>query len=212
MIEAIPQGTEAWREARRGRLTASRFQEAIATLKNGGWGASRDNYMAELIAERLTGVTAESYTSAAMQWGTDHEPQAKAAYAFRQDAPVKDVGFIQHPKIPLSGASCDSIVGRVGIAEYKCPNTATHMDYLLGKSIDLRYITQMHWQMACLPERKWCDFVSFDPRLPEKIRLFIRRVPRDDKIIARLEHEACIFLGELSSRIADLEKRYGKLS
>lgn len=180
-------------------------------LKNGQWGASRYNYMAELIAQRLTGIVPEGYTNAAMQWGIDHEPKAKAAYAFRINAKLEDVGFVQHPKIPMSGASCDSLVGKDGLAEFKAPNTATHLDYLDGKPIDLRYITQMHWQFACRPERKWNEFCSFDPRLPEKIRLFIKRIPRDNTIIARLEHEACVFLGEISARIAGLEKKYGKL-
>lgn len=211
MTEAIPQGTPEWKEARRGRLTASRFQEAIATLKSGDWGASRFNYMADIIAERLTGVSVEGYTNAAMQWGIDNEPKAKAAYAFRQDSEVQNVGFVIHPKIAMSGASCDSLVGKIGMAEYKCPLTATHLDYLDGKTIDLKYCTQMEWQLACRPERKWCDFVSFDPRLPERIRLFVKRFPRDDKRIADLEREACIFLGEIESKITRLEKQYGKL-
>lgn len=211
MSGEILQGTPEWKEERRGKLTASRFQDAIATLKSGGWGRSRANYAAEIIAERLTGVFADHYISAEMQWGTDHEPQAKAAYAFQQNVEIANIGFVNHPTIAMAGASCDSLVGKDGLAEYKCPLTASHLDYIEGRAINIEYITQMHWQLACRPERKWCDFVSFDPRLPPKLRLFIRRVNRDVAIIKRLETEAVIFLREISDRIAALEKRFGKL-
>lgn len=198
----IVQGTEEWKQARLGKVTASRVADVIAKTKT-GWGASRKNYAAELVAERLTGVPAESYTNAAMQWGLDTEPQARAAYAFFQDEEVEEIGFAVHPKISLSGASPDGLVGDVGMVEIKCPNTATHIDTLLTKTVPAKYVTQMQWQMACT-NREWCDFVSFDPRMPEDLRLFVHRVKRDDKMIAELETAVTEFLDEVDQTIKAL--------
>ena len=164
--------------------------------------------MAELIAERLTGIPAIGYTNAAMQWGTEQEPNARAAYEFYADTEVELLGFMPHPKLVMSGASPDGRVGR-GLIEIKCPNTATHIDTLLGAEIDGKYIKQMQWQMACV-DASWCDFVSFDPRLPERMRLHITRVMRDDRMIAELESMALDFLRELDTKVDELTKRYGE--
>lgn len=195
----IIQGSEEWKQLRLGKVTASRVADAIAKTKT-GWGASRANYMAELIAERLTGVAAESYTNQAMQWGTEKEPEARAAYEFRSDKEVVEVAFIPHPIILESGCSPDGLVGDDGLVEFKCPNTATHIDTLLGEPIPAKYITQMSWQMACTG-RKWCDWVSYDPRMPESMRLYIARIERDDVLIASLEKEVIAFLSELDLKL-----------
>jgi putative phage-type endonuclease len=170
-----------------------------------GWGASRANYMAELIAERLTGTPASSFTNAAMQWGTDTEPQARAAYEFFTDATVVQVGLVPHPLIADAAASPDGLVGDDGMIEIKCPNTATHIDTLLGQKVPAKYETQMQWQMACT-EREWCDFVSFDPRMPTHLSLFVRRVQRDGARIAELEGMVGDFLAELADKIEQLNK------
>jgi hypothetical protein len=142
-----------------------------------------------------------------MQWGTEKEPDARAAYEFQTDTEVAQVGFAPHPSISASGASPDGLVGDDGLVEIKCPNTATHIDTLLGNEVPAKYITQMLWQMACTG-RKWCDFVSFDPRLPESMRLFVRRVHRHDAEIARLEDLVIQFLGELDQKTSDLIRIY----
>lgn len=203
----IEQNTEAWKQIRLGKVTASRVADVVAKTKS-GWGASRANYAAELIAERLTGEAAERFTNAAMQWGTDHEPDARATYEFFRDATVVEIGFVEHPSIAMSGASPDGLVETDGLVEIKCPNTATHLDTLLGQAVPAKYITQMQWQMACTG-RKWCDFVSFDPRLPESMSLFVRRVERDDALIASLEKEVSVFLAELDEKLAKLNSLYG---
>lgn len=200
-VELI-QGSEDWYAARLGKVTASRLADVIAKTKS-GWGASRKNYMAELIAERLTGVPAEQYTNAAMRRGTDTEPQARAAYEFYRDVTVRQVGFVLHPTIGLSGASPDGYVDEDGLLELKCPNTATHIDTLLAKAVPDKYIVQMQWQMACA-DRQWCDFASFDPRMPEDLRLFVRRVSRDDKRIQELEADVIAFLVEIDKTITSL--------
>lgn len=202
----IIQGTPEWHALRVGKVTASRVADVVAKTKT-GWGASRANYMAELIAERLTGIPAPSFQNEAMRWGTECEPDARVAYEFRTDAGVDEVGFVDHPRIPMTGASPDGLIGTDGLLELKCPNTATHIDTLLGGVVPGKYVTQMHWQMACT-ERAWCDFASYDPRLPESMRLFVQRVARDDKLIGELEKNVTEFLAELAAKVAALTERY----
>ena len=196
------QGSPEWLQQRLGKVTASRMADLCAKTKT-GYGASRKNYLAQLVAERLSGTVQESYTNAAMQGGTETEPHAADAYSFRTGLDVEGCGFFDHPTIPMSGASPDRLVGADGLVEIKCPNTATHIDTLLDDSVDGKYLLQMQWQMACTG-RQWCDFVSFDPRLPERLRLFIKRVPRDNDKIAELEREVRLFLRELDGKIAAL--------
>lgn len=202
----IEQRTDEWHQARCGKATASRIADAIATTKS-GWGASRANYAAELVAERLSGVQSEGFSSPAMRHGTEAEPQARAAYCFRQDVDVSEVSFVDHPRIAMSGASPDGLIGEDGLLELKCPNTSTHIATLLGQSVPAKYITQIQWQLACTG-RQWCDFASYDPRLPETMRLFVQRVHRDDKEINRLEALVIDFLQEVDDTISKLQVLY----
>lgn len=207
MTEII-QGSPEWFEVRLGKVTASRVADVITKTKS-GWGASRANYAAQLIAERLTGEVAESYSSPAMRHGTDTEPEARAAYCFYADADVVECAFVQHPAIGMSGASPDGLVGDDGLVEIKCPNTATHIDTLLKGKVPAKYLTQMHWQMACTG-RAWCDFVSFDPRMPESMRLWVKRVERDDERVSELEELVTQFLAEIDETVAKLTAQYDK--
>ena len=202
----MEQRSPEWFAARLGKVTASRVADILAVTKSGP-SASRKNYMAELIAERLTGKPAQAFTSPAMQWGTDNEPLARSAYEFMTDATVQEVGFVDHPHIADFGASPDGLVGEDGLVEIKCPNTATHLDTLLGAEIDARYVTQMQVQMACTG-RKWCDFVSFDPRLPGDMQLHIRRVEWDVDTGIKIEQAVTDFLGEVEAKIAALRERF----
>lgn len=200
----MEQRTDEWFAARLGKVTASRVADVIATTKT-GYSASRANYMAQLVVERMTGKQTESYTNAAMEWGTNTEPLARAAYESEKGLLVDETGLVDHPSIPMSGASPDGLVGDDGLIEIKCPNTATHIENLLSKSVDKKYITQMQWQMACTG-RKWCDFVSFDPRMGEGLQMVVIRVDRDEDYIQMLETEIKKFLGEVESKIKQLEE------
>lgn len=204
------QGSPAWHEARLGCVTASRIADVVARTKS-GYGAARQVYMRQLLAERLTGVAAEVYTNAAMRWGTEMEPLAVAAYEEVTGVVTELVGFLSHPAIAYAGASPDRLVGDDGLLEVKCPASATHVDTLLSGEVPERYMLQMQWQMAC-SGRVWCDFVSFDPRLPEVYACFITRVCRDEEYIAHLEDEVRRFLGEIEQRLDDLEMRSGALA
>jgi predicted phage-related endonuclease len=144
-----------------------------------------------------------------MQHGVDTEPEARAAYCFYQGVTVDQVAFVPHPKIDQAGASPDGLVGADGLVEIKCPNTATHLETLIGQAVPAKYIDQMQFQMACTG-RKWCDFVSYDPRMPEHMRLFVRRVERDDKRIDLLETEIAGFLLEMAVKLAELNRVYGE--
>lgn len=207
-MNGIIQGSAEWHAIRVGKVTASRVADVVAKTKS-GWGASRANYMAELIAERLTGGAAERFTNAAMNWGTEKEPDARAAYEFFRDASVTEIGFVEHPSIGMTGASPDGLVSDDGMVEIKCPNTATHLETLLTQTVPAKYNTQMQWQMACTG-RKWCDFASYDPRLSEEMSLFVKRVERDDKTIAELEKDVSAFLAELDEKLSKLNDIYGK--
>lgn len=202
----IVQGSAEWKALRLGKVTASRVADVVARTKT-GWGASRANYAAQLIAERLTGVVVESFQSKEMQHGTECEPQARAAYQFYTDAEVEEVDFVPHPQIQMAGASPDGLVGADGLVEIKCPNTATHIESLLGGIIPAAYVTQMQWQMACTG-RQWCDFVSFDPRMPGNMQMFIQRVPRDGKRVEELEAAVYQFLSEMTQTVEKLRERY----
>ncbi|MGE5566199.1 MAG: lambda exonuclease family protein [Parcubacteria group bacterium] len=203
----MEQGSAEWFAARCGKVTASRVADVVARTKT-GWGASRANYAAELIAERLTGATAPSFTNAAMQHGTLCEPLARQNYQDRHGVLVTEIAFVEHPEIAMSGASPDGLVGDAGLIEIKCPNTATHLDTLLGEPIAQKYVTQMQWQMA-VTGRSWCDFCSFDPRLPEHLQLYVQRVPRDVGLILELEHQVTDFLSEIDTKLAALAERFG---
>lgn len=202
----MEQRSNEWFNARLGKVTGSRVADLTAKTKT-GYSASRANYMAELVVERLTGQQAEHFTNAAMQWGTDVEPQARAAYEFLTDRPVVETGFVLHGSILDFGASPDGFVADDGLVEIKCPNTATHIETLLNETVPGKYVTQMQAQMACTG-RGWCDFVSFDPRLPGDMQMWISRVQRDDAMIADMEREISAFLSELDEKMSALRAKY----
>jgi len=199
------QGTAAWLQERCGFVTASRLADVQAKIKTGE-AASRANYRAELVAQRLTMQVQEGFTNGAMAWGTEMEPFARAAYEIQFSELVTEVGFIKHPTIDWTGASPDGFVGSSGLIEIKCPNTATHIDYLLKNEVPAKYKPQMLWQMACTG-RQWCDFASFDPRMPAELQLFVVRFLRDDGLIDEAAKDVQTFLAEVADTVAKLEER-----
>jgi putative phage-type endonuclease len=196
------QGSEEWFAARIGKVTASKIKDVISKIKTGEAAARRD-YRIQLVTERLTGQREQGYTSPDMQWGTDTEPQARAAYEAETGSIVSEVGMIDHPTINMTGASPDGLVDGDGLLEIKCPKTATHLQTLMDGKVPSQYVPQMQWQMACTG-RKWVDFVSFDPRLPAEYQLFIKRVERDDALIAEYEAAVIQFLAEVDATIEGL--------
>jgi putative phage-type endonuclease len=205
-MDDIQQGTDAWKALRLGKVTASRVADIVAKTKS-GYSASRANYAAQLICERLTGVPTDGFTNDAMRWGTETEPQARSAYEFYKDVDVRQVAFVLHPTIGDCGCSPDGLVGDDGLIEIKAPLTSTHIETLVGKAVPAKYVTQIQWQLACTG-RQWCDFVSFDPRMPEAMQFFCVRVHRVPEIIEELEKEVITFLNEVRAKIVTLRKIY----
>lgn len=196
------QGTPEWLLERCGFLTASVFSDVMSEAKSGET-AGRKNLRAKLVAERMTGAAQESFSNSAMQWGNDCEPLARAAYEMASDLLVDEVGFVKHPSIEWAGASPDGLVSDSGLVEIKCPNTATHIEYLIERKPPKKYLLQMQWQMACTG-RQWCDFVSFDPRMPEAHQMMCVRIERDAVLIDSMEKAALVFLAEVGETIERL--------
>ena len=195
----IEQRSEAWFQARIGKVTASAVADVLAKTKT-GVSASRGNYLIKLAIQRVTGQIEESYTNDAMQWGIDNEDQARVAYEIASGKFVDQIGFVDHEIIDWFGCSPDGLVDTDGLVEIKCPNSATHWEYFKTKEVPKKYFIQMQAQMSCTG-RKWCDFVSFDPRMPEKSQLLIIRVPRDNTFIDLMETEVMEFLMEVFDEV-----------
>lgn len=202
---SLIQGSPEWHAARCGSLGAASLHEALARTKS-GWGASRANLRARIVAERLTGAPQDSYINDAMRWGIEKEPEARAAYEFFRNVDVAEVGLIRHPAIAGTHASPDGLVGTDGGLELKCPGTAVHIETILGKTFADKYILQCQWGMACT-ERQWWDLCSYDPRMPGDLQLFVQRVPRDPRRILELETQVREFLAEVDATIAALTGR-----
>lgn len=165
----------------------------------------REDYMFDLAVTRLTNLMPERYVSKAMEFGTENEPRGRAAYEMHADVMVEEVGFAFHPTIKWYGSSPDGLVGSEGVLEIKCPNSSTHLEYLLGGEVPEKYLPQMKSHMLCA-ERQWCDFVSFDPRMPKHLQLFVRRLDRDEPMLLELEREVEKFLAELDEMMAKFDK------
>lgn len=194
---------DEWLQCRLGKVTASRAADVVRRTKT-GWAASRANYRMEIIAERLTGMRIERYQSQAMVWGQQTEGDAIARYSATHGARV-DVSswFVPHSTIRMAGCSPDGLVGTDGMVQVKCPETKTHIETLLSKEVDEDYIKQVQWEMACC-KRQWSDFISYDPRLPQSLRLFVQRVYRDDVLISSMEEMVLSFLDEIEEAIISL--------
>lgn len=201
----IEQGSAEWLAIRLGKVTASRITDVLAKGKSGE-AATREDYRTELVVQRLTNEPGESFTNAAMEWGTQTEPMARIAYEAHANVFVEQVAFVDHPTIEWFGCSPDGLVGETGLLEIKCPNSKTHIKYLLAGKPLAKYVPQMQCQMA-VTGKEWCDFVSYDPRLPEDLQLFVVRLERDEEYIKAMEAEVEKFLGEVSEMYSKLKER-----
>lgn len=203
----IEQGSPEWHALRLGKATASRISDIVRNGRGNAPSASRTRYLGELVAERLTGQPTQGFKTADMQWGNDTEPMAREAYTYVHQLPLHAIAFVDHATIAMAGASPDCLVGDDGLLEIKCPATHTHISTLLGAPIEPDYVTQMQWQMACTG-RAWCDFVSFDPRMPEDMRLHVRRLARCEVTIMTLEASVIGFLADVDATVDALLRQY----
>lgn len=190
-----PQQTADWLKARAGHVTASRFKDVLAKIKSGE-AQTRAKYRLQLVTERLTGLPVEGYKNAAMAWGTEREPEARMAYEAATGEIVAEVGFLVHPTIQWCGASPDGLVGADGMVEIKCPFESTVHVLTLIDGMPSEHMAQIQGNLW-VNGRKWCDFISYDPRLPEGLQLHRQRIERDDKFISSLVAEVAQFLAEV---------------
>lgn len=199
------QGSDEWFAARAGFCTASRFKDVLAKIKTGE-AATRRNYRLQLVTERLTQRPCDTYTNAAMEWGTATEPFARAAYEGARTLMVDEVGFIRHPAVAFVGCSPDGLVGDDGGVEIKCPhNSMVHVE-TLECGMPPEHAAQVQGAMW-VTNRKWWDFVSYDPRMPPHLALHVERVERDDAYIAKLAEEVGKFLAEVEQMVQRLSER-----
>lgn len=199
----MEQHTPEWWASRVGKVTASRIGDLMARTQK-GWGAPRRHYLAEKVAERVTGKPRDQRRVASLDQRLEMEPDARIAYEFYSDNQVEQVGFIDHPRIPNAGASPDGLIALDGGMEIKCPDTATHIDIITGGQIDRDYLLQCQFGMACT-DREWWDFVSFDPNMPEELKLYVQRVERNDQLIAEIETNVIEFLAEVDQKVAEVQ-------
>jgi putative phage-type endonuclease len=200
----IAQRSDDWFESRRGLVTASKLKDIAKRQKNGSFYATRETYKNQLIAEIITGTVVKSFTNDAMQHGIDNEAAARLAYAGVVWDDVTEAPFVKHPRIERAGASPDAFVGSDGLLEIKCPTTVTHVLTLRENKMPEDHVYQVQWQMACTG-RKYVDFMSYDPRLPEQYQMFLERVERDDLFISQLEEMVTTFLAEIDVEIGKLQ-------
>ncbi len=202
----MPQGDEEWLQARVGKVTASRMGDMMAKTKS-GWGASREQYAAELLSELINGKPYQGYVTGPMAQGILNEPDARVEYEFEKGVRVEEVGFIPHPNIHRAGASPDGYVGSEGLIEIKCMQPSGHVAVLRTLKISDSHIKQMQFQMACTG-RQWCDYVAYNPNYNPPYRCWISRVYRDENLIRTLEDHTRIFLQELDLALADLRAKH----
>lgn len=206
-IAGALQRTDTWYADRCGKVTASPILKVYKKLKNGGYSSEREGYFYQVLAEVLTGVPASGFKNSAMQRGIDKEAEAREAYQRKTNYPVYEAPFIPHPRIERAGASPDGFVGEDGLVEIKAPTAATTAKVLLTDYLDETYAAQIQWQLACTG-RQWCDYVVYDDRMPEHLRLYVRRINRDDALIADVEKEVVKFLDEIDAAVATLTQKY----
>lgn len=208
-VVTAEQGTPEWLAARAGVPSGSRYSDVMAKGRDGRPSATRQSYLTELVLERLTGVKTEFQATAAMQQGIEREPLARGLYESRTGEIVVETGFCLHDVL-RTGVSPDGLIGNNGLLEIKCPQPKTHLEYMrLPKgTCPSAYKWQIQGQLW-ITERDWCDFVSFNPDFPEASQLIVRRVHREEDMIAELEHEIVIFLEEMEKEL-DFIRNYAE--
>lgn len=203
----LEQGTQQWRDARAGCVTASRICDVLRKPRRGQKeSTTRKAYLAQIALERMTGKPQErEFETWDLRRGKDLEPFARVEYEMKQEGTITTVGFVEHPKIKFAGCSPDGLVGKDGLCQIKAPRAHVHMDYILSGIVPIDYRQQMLFEMACTG-RRFNDFVSYNQDMPYHLQLFVIRVHRDQAEIAEIEQEVMGFLAEVESLIAKMPK------
>lgn len=203
----MDQNTNEWREARAGKITASRMCDVLAFGKRDGKPLkSRQDYIGDIVAELLTGEPKEQVKARPLDWGHDVEAAARAAYEAETGEIVQQVGFMAHPLLPYIGCSPDGLIGSDGQMQIKCPNNPAVHIATLRDGMPEEHIAQVQGEMF-VTGRAWSDFVSFDPRMPEHLRLYRQRIKRDDAYIEQLAAACESMWSEVQTYINYLNQR-----
>lgn len=205
IIVTTTQRTAEWHQARIGKLTGSRACDMLATIKSGEAAARRDLRL-QLVCERLTGESQEdTYINAAMQRGIDKEADAFAAYEAQTGEVASPVGFLAHDTIQAGCSPDGEVDGFRGLLELKCPKTATHIGYVRSGKVPSTHMPQVIHNLW-LSGADWCDFFSFDDRLPEALRCFRVRVLASELDLVGYENTVKAFLAEVDRDVQELTK------
>lgn len=196
---AVEQGSEAWFAARAGHITMSCVHVCLTGTKD-----AKEKMVTRLVAERLTLTPQPEANSRSTNWGKEYEAQALADYSIVTGYDVQKVGFILHPTMPWVGGSPDGLVDDDGMNEVKCPyNSLIHARTWLN-GVPEEHMPQIQGNLW-VTGRKWCDFISYDPRMPaHRGRIFIKRVLRDDAYIARLERAVLMMLAQVNLELQEI--------
>lgn len=204
-----PQGSMEWLTNRAGRVTASRVADVLDRTAKGLPTAKRTAYLWQVVEETLTGRPAPCFVNAAMQWGTDTEPFANAAYLDETGFICTTAGLIVSDEVDRLAYSPDGLIGEDGLLEIKCPATSTHLQRLREGVVPDAYKPQMATGML-VTGRAWCDFYDYDPRLPLEFQSFRVRYTREDAkdLIETIKTEVPAFLAEVDQILEDLRNRF----
>jgi putative phage-type endonuclease len=208
IIRDIAQGSPEWMALRVGKIGGSRISDLLTEGRNGAESLTKRKYKNELIRERLTGRKLDTYKTPAMQRGIDLEPMARAWYEVKYNTFVDQVAIVLHPFIDGGQCSPDGVVEATNsLIEIKIPNPENHLDNILtgGKQLE-QYYDQVQWQLACMPEKEFCDLVSYDPEMPDHLQGFVKRIYRDDEYIQTMQNAVIAFLSEIETIVNNLKE------
>lgn len=199
------QRTDTWHADRCGHVTASKFGDVIAIGKSGKPLKARDDYLMQIVTERLTGEQNEGPDSYSLRWGKEAEPFARAAFEAETGLIVVESAFVRHPKIEWVGCSPDGLIGKDSGYESKCPKDSRVHLATIRDGMPEEHKAQVQGCMWVTGRTTW-EFISFDPRMPEHLRLYRETIKRDEKFIQHLEAEILKFLGEVEAQLQNFRK------
>lgn len=203
------QGTPEWRMDRLGKVTGSRVFAVVDTDSQGKPRAAYDNLLHELVMEQWTGEPTEHFQSAAMKDGTRNEPIARILTSLHLGCDIREVGFANHPVIPMSGTSLDGIIDEEKASvEFKCPLIKTHMGYWAADAVPPEYMCQIQWGFATYPELTHCYFVSYNKQAPRHMRLYLKKVEKNPVMIQRMEERVGIFVQKMQAKLDEFKSRF----
>ena len=205
--QPIEQGSDAWFLMKLGKISGSRISDVLTEGRGGAESLTKKKYKNELIRERLTGKRIPSYKTPLMARGIELEPLARAFYEHTYQLMVDQVSFVDHPTIAMAGCSPDGLIGTDGLLEIKCPSPENHLGHLLenGQALIKTYYDQVQWQLV-VTQRAWCDLISFDPEMPDHLKMFVVRILVDQDWKQKAEAAVIALNAEIETILTKLKE------